>query len=172
MRARPAGPPPPPRPAPPTSKPTPERQRHAQGIEPPDLNGRAFRPGWLVATRLDALFTDKLIGQPAYAAALGFRRDYERLASALGSAMGGIGLTRASHDDRAMLSRLQATKRLRRIRDRIGAATYAVAVLVAVEDVSWTELARRLGCSDKTARHRGAEAIMRLADSGDRAESA
>jgi len=66
----------------PTNRPTPERSRHAEAIDQPDINGRAFRLGWLVVTRLDAFLAGRLITRETYDAAVAFRRDFEATSGA------------------------------------------------------------------------------------------
>ena len=61
---------------PPTTKPTDERAARAEAIEPPDVNGRAYRPWWRVETRLEGLCVDKLIDQAGYEAACRLRTDF------------------------------------------------------------------------------------------------
>jgi hypothetical protein len=80
-------------------------------------------------------------------------------------ARAGIGLdrARAAHAEGVAAGRLDAARRLRRIRERLDAETWAILVAVCVEDLSWERLSWRLHCTDKTAKLRAIEALQRLA---------
>jgi hypothetical protein len=139
--------------------------RQAEGLELPDMDGVAFRAWWTLATRLDRLSADGTITQAAYAAACRFRADRERVAVCSGSRMDRFGERVAGdagdrHGD--MLDRVATTRRLRAARARIGAGRYALIYWVAVEDLSWCEMGRRLRVSDGKARRAAAKAIERL----------
>jgi hypothetical protein len=130
------------------------------------MDGTAFRAWWTLATRLDRLRADGLITQAAYAAACRFRADCGHVATVSGSRLGRLGERVAGdagdrHGD--MLGRVAAARRLRAARTRLGAGRYALVYWVAVEDLSWPQMARRAGVSDRTIRRAAAEAIEVLA---------
>jgi hypothetical protein len=56
-----------------TARPTPHFEQH-HAVTPPRVDSTAFRPGWRVATRLDALFERGLIEREAYEVARQWRR--------------------------------------------------------------------------------------------------
>jgi len=151
-------------PARPTARPTDERQRHAEAVIEPDVNGRAFRPWWAVRTRLDALLAGGLIDRDAHDRANRLRADCERMARTGSSSMARFDMPRiAPRAGSVAETTIDAAGRVARVRARMGAADFALVYVIAVDDLSWRELGRRMGCHDTTARQRAAKAIMRLA---------
>lgn len=150
---------------PPTSRPTDERARHAVRIEAPVMNGR-LAPWWTITTRLDALAADGLIGRRQYEALAEFRADLDRVRSLPASplARAGHGSPGGSGQDLIVATRLDAARRLRVIRDRLGPVTYGLLCAVA-DDRSWREIGRQLGVRDRTARSWATAAIAALVDS-------
>jgi len=118
----------------PTNRPTEERRRLAEVIEEPDVNGRAFRAAWLIRSRLDGLYFDKLIDLATYEAGKSLARDYWLVGGAPGSPIARIALASA------IASRIDAARRLRAVRARIGEGAYSLEVACAAEDTSWREL--------------------------------
>ena len=89
MKARAApGPPSPPQP---TTRPTAERQGHAEAIEAPVMNG-ALRPWWTAHDRLGGLLRDGLIDRPDHEAAAQLRSDIEAAGGRVSSHMPRIGV--------------------------------------------------------------------------------
>ena len=76
--------------------------------------------------------------------------------------MAKIGMVKARWEE-SVGHRLDAVRRLRETRERIGPKAYALIVAVAAEDVSWRELGRRLGVTDKTAQNAAVKALEALA---------
>ena len=134
----------------PSSRPIVERVRHAEAVEQPDVNGHAFRPGWLVLSRLDGLFIGKVIDRAVYDAALGVARDHELAAGTDGSPFARVGMPSTGWRD-PIASRIDAAARLQLIRQRIGGEAYALVIAVVAEDRSWREIGRPAGCA---GRHR------------------
>jgi hypothetical protein len=104
----------------------------------------------VVRTRVDGLVADGLIDQAGYEAAQRFGRDYEIATGTPASPMARIGDAPTGWRDTVAV-RLDAAARVRAIRARIGAGCYDLVVACCVEDVSWGELGRRLGCRDVIA---------------------
>jgi DNA-directed RNA polymerase specialized sigma24 family protein len=129
------------------------------------MDGVAFRAWWTLSTRLDRLYADGLIAQAVYTAACRFRADCERVgALSSRSVLARLGEPAPGSGDRHrdLFARVAAARRLRAVRARLGPQRYALVYWVTTEDLAWTELARRLGVSDGTARSRAAEAIKAL----------
>lgn len=151
---------------PPSNRPTEQRARQAEAVDNPDVDGVAFRPWWRVRTRLDGLLAAGLIEEAAWLAAGKFRDDAEAALMRLGpSTLARLGLARAPRELHARdLHRVKALERLRRVRDKLGPADYALIWWIAAEDRPWTEVGRRLACTERTAKKRAAAAIGRLAE--------
>jgi hypothetical protein len=152
----------------PSSKPTVERQRHADGVTPPDVNGAAFRPWWRVETRFDALYRDGLIDEAERIAGEQLRRDWQHAAGSTASPLAragqsATGTATPGAADAYALTRLAAAGRLRHVQARVGAPAFALLALVLVEDASWPTVGRALGCSHKTAKQHAVVALKRLA---------
>jgi len=148
----------------PTSKPTGERQRQAEAVTAPDMDGAAVRPWWRVESRLDSLFAGKLIDRPAFEAATALAHDVALVGGTPASPTTRIGSVSGGWHD-PVPARLDAAKRLRTVRARIGDHAYNLVVAVAAEDLSWRALGRKLNCRDVTARRAAVEALTRLAAS-------
>lgn len=167
-RQRPARPAPDYAPPPPTSRPTPERRNQAARIDEPDVNGHSYRPGWRVETRLDLLLVAGKISPAAHEAACSLRHDAERVGridAARIARLGEAAAIRGAPDlHRTRITAVEATSRLRRARQRLGEAAYALVWHCVVLDQSWSEIGRRAGCHASTARNWCAEAIERLVE--------
>jgi hypothetical protein len=59
--------------------------------------------------------------------------------------------------------RLEAARKLARLRGELGAVTFALLVAVAARDECWAEIGRRLHCDPKTARSWAVTALQALA---------
>lgn len=163
------------RPAPPappaSSAPSAWRRQHGAGIEPPQIDGRAFRPYWRAGAPIDKLLRQNAIDAEEWRAADKFRRLFQ--AAHRGELRGGAfdrvytdQHCRRPGQDGPTDARLAAIEKLVRIRERVGPVIFAIVVEVAVHDTCWAQLARELGGIDpKTARARGIEAIAVLAAS-------
>jgi hypothetical protein len=140
------------------------RQHH--DVEAPAVNVRAFRQGWLVHTRLDALRRDGRLTAGEWQVAVEYREAWERVLvatnsnSALGvvvvSGAGGRGADRLA----AVADHLT---RLRETEAAIGRFAFALCFACAVRDISWIELGRQLHRDRETARDYTAAAFRRLA---------
>jgi hypothetical protein len=65
-------------PAPATTRPTGEFLRR-HDVEAPRVDATAFRQGWRMHTRLDALFVDRRITAAEWQATIEYRTTYERI---------------------------------------------------------------------------------------------
>jgi hypothetical protein len=152
-------------PAVPTARPTAEFQRH-HVLEAPQIDGRAFHPGWRVCTRLDALLERGLIEREAYEAAGEWRRWAEAvrpLGTQRYEVRADISVT-AARADAGAVHRLRAATRLRQAAEALGLLRTRILEQLLLNDCSWALLARLLRVSDKTATDRAAEAVNALAD--------
>ena len=135
------------------------RQHHE--VSAPRIDRRVFRQGWRVLTRLEGLLIDGAIDEATYAAAVGFRRDWETGLQHRGAALMSFHSGGASQTDRAT-ARLGALGRLRRVADRLGALDCKLIEQCVILDQSWTQTARQHGVTDKTARQWTIAALRRL----------
>jgi hypothetical protein len=168
---RPASPSPPTPASPPASGPSRWRRQHGAGIEPPQIDGRAFRPYWRAGAQIDKLADQGAITAEEWQAGDAFRRLYET--AHRGELRGGA-YDRVYVDQHCRPPgqagptevRLAAVENLGRIRATLGPVIFSIVVELAVHDTCWAQLARKLGGIDpKTARSRGIDAIAVLAAS-------
>ena len=147
----------------PSSRPTDERTCHVEAIDLPDVDGTAFRPGWLVQSRLDGLYLGKLIDWATYDAGQALARDFWTAGGTPGSPLAHLGLLSFAVGEDAFANRLDAARRLRAVRDRIGEGAFALVVACCVEDRSWRDIGRQLRCRGTTAKSAVISALERLA---------
>jgi hypothetical protein len=138
-------------------------------IDPPDINGAAFRPWFRVRTRLDALHAACAIDDAEHASACAFREDWHRVAGSAGSSLAldgiGVGIPASDRAHAYAIAGVAAAGRLRLIRARVGAAGFRLLELSLVDDTSWTAIGRAFGCTRDTARERTVQMIRRLTGS-------
>jgi hypothetical protein len=145
-----------------TNAPTAHRTQHADAIEAPRVDWRAFRQGWRVATRLDRLLDEGAITPAVWQCAAEYRAAYNSLASAgHGSGSRPVGHARDV--------RLDRIARIRRAELAIGALMTSLVHACAIEDLSWLALGRRLGVRNTTARVWTIQALGALASAWRRA---
>jgi hypothetical protein len=160
------------RPAPAASAPNPTRTgpgaptsefRSRYNVEPPRIDEGAFRPGWLVKSRLLGLYETGQIDRYQYEAALWWRQAIERIGRIPiqkwrvrvdGSSRPGEGMTEAV---------INTATALRSSALAIGPRRCALLLDSVVQDRSWRELGRQLGIDKKTVQVRVVEAIGALA---------
>jgi hypothetical protein len=152
-----------PPPASATSRPTPHFQQH-HAVTPPRIDGTAFRPGWLVATRLDSLLEAGRIDREQYDATHEWRRWVETIHPTATTRLDVRVDTVRATNDAGMLHRLAVATKLRTATEAIGPLRTKILEALIVHDRSWGELGRLLQVSDKTAMARAAEACAALAD--------
>jgi hypothetical protein len=147
---------------PPSGKPSPEFQRH-HAVAAPRVDSTAFRQGWRVNSRLLQLHAAGKITPGELQAAIDAHRAMARVLGLRGMALqprvdggwrGGVDLSASKHD---------AAERLRLARAALGQQRMILLQLCVVEDLPWQAIARRLGCSHRTAMARTIEAIQALA---------
>lgn len=142
-------------------RPTPEYERH-HDTDVPRVDGRAFRPGWRVRSRLDRLLVDGWIAPGAWQAACDFRASWGAAFAAGASPLAMLGRSGADRE-RAMLARVTAATRIRALAAALGPGHIAILVCVVVDDLSWRDLGRRLRCHHETARDAAIDALGALA---------
>jgi hypothetical protein len=133
-------------------------------VQAPQIDGAAFRPGWLVQTRLYGLFIAGRIDRDGLDAALAWRTWAETVAPAVVQSWTVRVDTPLVPNDTGMLLRIRAAAKLRQAAEALGQLRIAILEAVAVKDRSWVELGRLLRVSDKTASSHAVEAIEALAD--------
>ena len=146
-----------------TNRPTPQFTRH-HDVTAPQVDATAFRQGWRVASRLDALLDGGRIDREAWEAA----REWRRWAEAIGLShvqRWDVRPDAPCHpSDLPMLRRVQAAAKLRACTEALGELRVRLLDCCVARDLSWREIAALLRVSDKTATTWVAEAITALAD--------
>jgi hypothetical protein len=139
-----------------------EAYRQHHDVAAPQVDARAFRQGWRVATRLDALVVEGAIEPWDYEAAQKFRRDWDaaigQRAPSLMTLRGAGGAGR----DGGAIDRLGAATRLRRIADELGRFEFRLLEQCVVLDQSWALTGRQHQVADTTARRWTINALRRL----------
>jgi hypothetical protein len=135
--------------------PSPELRRH-HDIEAPLIDATAFRQGWRITSRLDALHRDGALGPVEWQAAVEFRQAWERVKAANsgggglpmrvsgGAASGGVADRLATVTD--------TVTRLREVEEAIGGLAHWLCFACVVEDYSWAAIGRHLHRDPHTAR--------------------
>lgn len=146
-----------------TSRPTPEfLARHV--VTAPQVDQQAFRPGWLVQSRLDGLLAAGKIDREAHEVARQWRH-WAELIGVQHVQRWDVRVDAAVHPrDAVMLRRIEAAAKLRDSLGALGELRVRLLECCLVRDLSWREIALRARLSDKTAQGRVVEAIEALAD--------
>jgi hypothetical protein len=142
--------------------PSADRARHAEAIEAPRVDDRAFRQGWRVTTRLDALLASGRIGVGVWQCAVEYRDAWERVLAS-GGGGGGSRVSGAADPHRRPLSVLTTTARINLAERLLGRERAALCFLCAVEDLSWAAIARSRRVHPETIRDRAVDALQALA---------
>jgi hypothetical protein len=147
-----------------TSRPTTQFTRH-HDVTAPQVDSTAFRQGWRVATRLDALLEAGRIDREAWDFAHEWRRWAETIVpSRVQQWAIRVDMPAASARDAGMLWRIAAATKLRESGEALGPLRVKLLEASVLHDLSWRAIATQLRCSDKTALDRVAEAVAALAD--------
>lgn len=150
-------------------KPTTELNQH-HTLEPPAVDARNFRQTWRVTSRLDALLRDKRISPNDHAAACAYRNAWERIAAApLSSFQMQPHSTALGDPHNRQINALYAMTTIRNLSLAIGAFPAALCHACIVNDLPWTEIARRTHRNRETVRDWTAGAIHQLAIAWNRA---
>ena len=148
-----------------SNAPTAHRARHVAGIEAPQVDARAFRPGWRVQTRLDVLHRDGRLTAGEFQAAVDYREAWERARLEAGSTMrlirGGGGSSAGIHT--RLLAGISTEAKLRAVEDAIGRWRADLCRACIVHDMPWAELARQQNRDPHTVRTWTVAAIQALA---------
>lgn len=151
-----------------SNAPSAARLQHADAIEAPQVDTGAFRQGWRVHTRLDALHRDGRITAGQWQAAVEYRAAHERVSIAAAYAGSGE-LLRVSGGgagggtDGRLAGVADTMKRLRKTDAAIGRFDAALCSACILVDRPWAEIARVIGHNPETIRDWTARAIGRLA---------
>lgn len=146
-----------------TGRPTPEFRRQ-HDVEPPRVDERAFRQGWIVRTRLDQLLADDRITRAEWQVAGEFRDAWNRALAI--SQIGELRLVAAAgvgnpHD--RLLNLVEMVDRLHAVCDAIGDFATGLLQASVVEDLPWAAIARRCRRNPETVRDWTVVAIRGLA---------
>lgn len=147
-----------------SNAPSAHRHQHAEAIEPPRVDAHAFRPGWRVRTRLDALLADGHITPGAYQSAVQLRGWVERIAHQRVSRSALIRVDVTHQAGGIPVLQLDAATRLRAAYAAIGQDGWALLVACIVDDASWAANGRRYRRNSETMRDWIVTAIEALAD--------
>ena len=149
--------------------PSADRLRHAEAIEPPRIDWRAFRQGWRVVSRIDRLLADRRIDAGTWQAAVEYRAAWEALRRSSAGTAPAVRLAGRGGTSGAEASTLDRAARIRAVEATIGREAAALCHACAVEDLSWRTLGVRLGVRDVTAQARTVIALRALATAWRRA---
>jgi hypothetical protein len=147
----------------PSSAPVPAYRQH-HDVAAPQVDAHAFRQGWRVTARLDALLESGRITREAWDAACIWRRWVETVAPSHVQRWDTHIDASLAPNDAWMLMSVNAAAKLRQASDALGALRVKILESVVVKDLAWVELARFMRVSDKTARDRAVESVNALAD--------
>jgi hypothetical protein len=147
--------------------PTKELAQHHDLAPPSKLSATK---GWEVKSRVDSLHKGGRIDDAEKAACDRWLKDWE---------MGVAGVVQPGLSERvdndnlrcAMDGRIDALSRLRRVRDEIGLLNESLIEMCVARDMSWVEIGRRIGTTNKPALERGVAAITKLSDAYSRIDS-
>lgn len=144
-----------------TSQPSREYRRH-HDVTAPQVDASAFRQGWRVHSRLDALAASGQIEAGVYQAATEYRAAWERILATGGVRW--IAGGRGGSDAHARRARqMEALRRVREADAAIGPVAAWHCYACAVEDWSWAAIGRQVWCNPETARDRTAKSLAALA---------
>jgi hypothetical protein len=132
-------------------------------VQAPQVDATAFRPGWLVQSRLLSLFEAGRIDRNALDAACIWRSWAETITPTRVQSWDVRVDAPLAPNDTPMMRRVRAAAKLREAAAALGQLRVAILDAVVVRDRPWVGLGRSLRVSDKTARHYAAEAIAALA---------
>lgn len=143
--------------------PSPDRLRHADAIDPPRVDAVAFRQGWRVRTRLDALLAAGRIDAGIWQAACAYRDAWERAltATVAGRSFGARGGGADPHT--RLLAVAASVARLHAVETRIGQDAAALCYACVVEDRSWASIGAAHHRNPETMRDRVVIALRALA---------
>jgi DNA-directed RNA polymerase specialized sigma24 family protein len=137
---------------------------HHHDVAAPQVDDRAFRQGWRVQTRLDALLEAGKVDRDGWDAACLWRRWAERTAPLPAQAWD-VRVDRSLvPNDTVALARVQAAAKLRAVVEALGAIRVKLLTMCVLEDRSWRDIAAAFRLSDKTVAQWTAEAVNALAD--------
>jgi hypothetical protein len=134
-----------------TNKPTKEFTRHFD-VEEPRVDERAFRQGWNVRSRLDALLTDRRITRGEWQSASEYRQAWEIARETSAPAEGRASVDHAGSGEAGLLAKLAAARKLREVEAVIGALATRLVVASVVHDLAWAVIARKLDRNPETVR--------------------
>lgn len=146
------------------STPTAHRAQHVEGIEAPAVDARAFRQGWRITSRLDALHRDGKLTAGEWQAAVEYRAAWCRVLSASPRSFAPMRVSGFAGGGADRLATLTDTiTRLRAVEAHIGATAAILAYWCIVADQSWAATGRKLQRNPETVRDWTTDAIRLLA---------
>jgi len=139
-----------------------EAYRQHHDVAAPQIDASAFRQGWRVSTRLDALLAEGAIEPSDYEAAAALRRDWEAASGVRARPLMSFGARGGPGGSGGGIDRLAALARLRRLGDTLGRFDLRLLEQCVVLDQSWALTGRQHGVADTTARRWTIAALRRL----------
>jgi hypothetical protein len=147
----------------PTSRPTPQFERH-HDVLPPQVDDQRFRQGWLVQDRLHQLAAAGLISREELDTALLWKRAADTMTPSHTCSFSPRVDTSTTARDSGALYRVRAATMLRQCADALGPLRVKLLEACVRDDRSWAEIGRLIGLSDKSTKEYVVEAIQALAD--------
>jgi hypothetical protein len=149
-----------------SNAPTAARRQHALEVEAPRIDAAAFRQGWLVHSRLDALRRDGRLTAGQWQAAVEYRAAWEsaRLEAAATMRLirgGGGGVGDGGHA--RLLAGIAIVAKLRTVEDAIGSFRADLCRACIVHDMPWAVIGRQLRRDPHTVRDWAVWSIRALA---------
>jgi len=144
--------------------------RRHHDVEAPRIDATAFRQGWRVRSRLDALYGDGRISAAEFQAAIEYRNAWEVLARS-GSSEVAVRSSGYPNPHSRMLALCDASTRIRETDAALGSLAASLCHAVIVEDRTWAEVGRRWHRDPQTVRQWSVQAIASLALAWSRSEA-
>lgn len=145
-----------------TARPTPEfAGKH--DVDPPRVDDRVFRQGWIVRTRVDQLLASGLITRAEWQVASEYRHAWAVARELAAIEPGMIHVAGGASADDATIARLDAVTTIRIVEDLIGTTNARLLVGSVVYDLTWVAIGRFFHRDPKTVRSWTCDAIRALA---------
>jgi hypothetical protein len=146
-----------------TARPTPEFARRYDVLAP-RVDDRTFRQGWMVQTRLQALFEQGQITREERDIAFQWKRHAETITPSHVQPWQVRVDTSITATDSGAVHRVHAATVIREAAAVLGPLRVKLLEWSVLEDRSWAEVGRLVRLSDKSAKEHAVEAIQALRD--------
>ena len=147
-----------------SNAPTAHRLQHVEAVEDPKVDARAFRQGWRITSRLDALHRDGHITAGQWQAAVEYRTAWERVQRSMSGSSAPMRVSGGAGGGADRLAHVTDTiSRLRAVEAHIGGTAAMLSHWCIVADHSWAATGRTLQRNPETVRDWTVAAIQALA---------